>query len=511
MSGRTVASGGAQGRVLARNTAWNLAGLTLPLLAAAAAMPALVARLGPGRFGLLSLVWMLQSFAGDLGFGRATTRFAALVRDGARGRLGRIVWTTVALQLVIGACAALALLAAAGPLVRLLRVEPALAGDARAAVLGVAALLPLTLVSSAWRGLLEAEQRFDMVNLVRVPSTAAMFLLPLLAIVLGAGLPVAVWAIVAGRGAGLLAYAALALRQVPALARPAFGGEDAAAVLAFGSWATVSTVVSPALAQLERWFLGGLAGAAALGYYTPAFEVGTRLADVPAAFTLTLFPAITALVGAGDAAGAVRLAARGARVVLALFGPVILVGAVGAADLLRVWLGAEFAARSTVALQVLLVGVLVNALAQIPFAVLQSLGRADITAKIHLAELPVYALAAYLLVRRWGIPGAAAAWTARATVDAALLFVSAGVLSPLRWRALRAERVPQLMAFLLCFGALAAALTGSQHGAGARLLAAALSLGAAVALLWRFGLAPAERGRLAEYAQLVRPRTAERT
>ncbi len=495
---------------LARNTAWNLAGLTLPLIAAGIAMPALVERFGPGRFGILSLVWMVQSFAGELGFGRATTRFVALVREqGARSRLAHIVWTTATLQLAISLCAALGLLAASGPLVRALHVQPELLPDARAAVLAIAALLPLTLVGSAFRGLLEAEQRFDFVNLVRLPSTLAVLLLPLLAVVLGGGIPAALWLMVAGRAASLVAYMALALRQVPAIAHPAFGGEDGWAMVAFGSWATVSTLVSPALAQLERWFLGALTGVAALGYYTPAYELGTRLAVVPSAFVATLFPALTGLVGLGDAAALARLASRAGRIVLALFGPIVLLTVLGAGDLLRIWLGADFSARSALALQILMVGVLVNALAQVPYAVLQSVGRADITAKLHLAELPVHALLAYLLVRRWGIPGAAAAWTVRAALDALLLFALAGLVSPMRWRALTAERVPQIVAGLLGCGTVAALLIGAERDLSLRLAAVALSLGAALVLLWRLALTPAERGRVAAYAHGMRVRVAQ--
>jgi O-antigen/teichoic acid export membrane protein len=73
-------------------------------------------------------------------------------------------------------------------------------------------------------------------------------------------------------------------------------------------------------------------------------------------------------------------------------------------------------------LQWLSVGVLFNSLAQIPFVLLQGAGRPDITAKIHLLELPFYLLALWLLISEMGINGAAMAWCARAMMDAGLLF-----------------------------------------------------------------------------------------
>jgi O-antigen/teichoic acid export membrane protein len=56
---------------------------------------------------------------------------------------------------------------------------------------------------------------------------------------------------------------------------------------------------------------------------------------------------------------------------------------------------------------------------------LQGAGRPDLTAKLHLIELPCYLLALWLLIRTLGIEGAAIAWSARAVFDALALFVMA--------------------------------------------------------------------------------------
>ena len=63
-----------------------------------------------------------------------------------------------------------------------------------------------------------------------------------------------------------------------------------------------------------------------------------------------------------------------------------------------------------------------NSLAQVPYSFLQGLGRPDITAKFHLAELPFYIGLMWILVNNIGIAGAAIAWTLRVGLDALLLF-----------------------------------------------------------------------------------------
>jgi hypothetical protein len=68
----------------------------------------------------------------------------------------------------------------------------------------------------------------------------------------------------------------------------------------------------------------------------------------------------------------------------------------------------------------------------------------------------------WLLVRAWGVPGAALAWTLRACIEAALLFGAAHRLAPLDGRTLRAEGVPRALILVALLAALAlgaAALT----------------------------------------------------
>jgi O-antigen/teichoic acid export membrane protein len=98
---------------------------------------------------------------------------------------------------------------------------------------------------------------------------------------------------------------------------------------------------------------------------------------------------------------------------------------VGAHAVLTLWLGNAFADAGAMPLRILAVGVLANALAQVPFAILQGSGRADVTATIHLIELPLYGAALWLLTERYGITGAALAWSGRMALDLTFLHFAA--------------------------------------------------------------------------------------
>jgi len=70
--------------------------------------------------------------------------------------------------------------------------------------------------------------------------------------------------------------------------------------------------------------------------------------------------------------------------------------------------------------------VFINSISQIPFAFIQGIGRPDLTAKLHLCELPIYLIAVSWLIHVYGVKGAALAWLLRVIVDGIALFAIAG-------------------------------------------------------------------------------------
>lgn len=494
------------GSLLARNTALNGVGQILPVLAAVVAIPPVVVGLGESRFGVLAIAWMVLGYFTELGFGRATTKYVAEVLGrGEMHRLGPIMWATVITQALLGVVAGIGLALAVPLLVtRLLNIPPQLGQEALRSFYVVAWAVPVVLLSSAFRGVLEAAQRFDLVNLVRVPSAMATTLLPLLGVALGWDLPGIVMLLLVARIGATVSYFTLAAFRFPELRRPAWNGGELAHVFRFGAWVTVSSVVSPVLVYLDRFMLGTLVSMAAVAYYTAPYELVSRLWIVPTSLVATLFPAFSTLSGRADWPRVEALAARSIKYVLMLVGTLALVVAGGASEILTLWLDPTFAARSTLALQVLAVGVLVNSVAHVPYSLVQGLGRADLTAKFHLLELPVQLALVWVCVSLWGIPGAALAWTVRVTLDAALLFGAQRRLTGLSVATLLAERVPQT-ALLLVLGGIAAVALSAVPGSpwlrlGGLVLIAAGVLGA----VWRYSLAQTERDHLVRLLALSR-------
>jgi O-antigen/teichoic acid export membrane protein len=192
-------------------------------------------------------------------------------------------------------------------------------------------------------------------------------------------------------------------------------------MLGYGAWLTVSNVVGPLMVYLDRFVIGALLAVSAVAYYTAPYEVVTRLWLIPAAITGVLFPAMSA----ASFDQLKTLYRKGIAVVLAAVVPLALLLAVFAYNWLDAWLGPDFAAKGARAAQLLCIGTAVNCAAYLPFTLLQARGDAHLTAKVHLAELPAYLVLLWILVPRWGIEGAALAWTLRCAADAGMLFLLA--------------------------------------------------------------------------------------
>jgi O-antigen/teichoic acid export membrane protein len=153
----------------------------------------------------------------------------------------------------------------------------------------------------------------------------------------------------------------------------------------------------------------------AVTYYVTPNEVVSRAQLLPLSIMSVLFPAMTtAMVNGGG-----RLASlygQGAHVLLLLMLPVTAAFFLLAPEALGIWLGPDFSETSTPVLQWLALGLLVNTLAKLPFSLLQSVGRPDLVAKVHLVELIPYGLVLWSLTTAYGITGTAAAWYPTDTV-----------------------------------------------------------------------------------------------
>lgn len=444
--------------ILARNTIFNFIGQTIPLIVGVITLPFMIKGLGTQRFGLLSLALVILGYFAvfDLGLGRATTKFVAeSIGKGEKEKISKIVWTSVTIQFIFGMIGTFIFLAMVPVLVtKLLNIPLEFQTEAKFTFCILAFGLPILLISSSFRGVLEAFQKFDFVNIITIPSNSTTFILPLIGITLGLSLPWIVGFILLTRVMTLLAYLVFSIYLVPSLKRYSYSVELFKHLFSFGFWITISNIVGPILVYLDRFLIGVFSSLSQVAYYTAPYEAITRLWIIPFSLVSTLFPAFSTLSGIKDIEKIKSLFFRSIKYILITLGPIVIFVIVFAQELLMIWLGKDFAENSKEVVKILAFGVLTNSLAYIPYALLQGSGRPNLTAKFHLIELPIYFFLALILVSRWKIDGAAIAWTLRVILDTALLYGAAFKIYKLSFNLFSSYKITKVLCALLIFGIL---------------------------------------------------------
>jgi O-antigen/teichoic acid export membrane protein len=244
---------------------------------------------------------------------------------------------------------------------------------------------------------------------------------------------------------------------------------------------------------------------AAVGYYAAPYEAVGRTAVLPGALVGVLFPAFSALSAGQRHVDIENFFVRSVRYVSLGMGALVILMVFFARDILKIWLGTDFANHSTWAFQIISLCMLLMSVFWVPHVLLQAVGRPDIPSKFLLWELPLYAGLAWYLILRLGITGAALAMIIRVVVHAALLV----------WMCARLQLVP-LRSWVA--GHMAIALS-SLAGlavllAGLSTLGLALPARAAVVLVlmvlfslavWRHGLQADEKQSLRRGLMRVYP------
>jgi O-antigen/teichoic acid export membrane protein len=422
------------------NAGWNLLGNFLPLVAAAALMPIIIRNLGLDRFGLLSLAWVLIGYFSlfDFGLGRAITKMVAeRSAEDDRADIASITSTGMAVLVALGVVGALCVVSIS-PVAGfwLARLPAPMAAEARSSIYLIAICIPIVVATSGLRGVLEGFQEFRLLNAIRIPAGILLFAAPAITSAWSARLDATILGLVITRAAILLAHVPPSLTRV-AINTASVRTLWVRPLIQFGGWLTVSSVIGPIIVYLDRFVLGSLQTPEALAFYAAPFEVVSRMLVLPLSLTVALFPVLADL-NRNVQAQAQRLRISATALITWIIVPLCAIGAAMAKPILNVWLGPEFAANSTLALQILLPGFALNSLAQIPVVVLQSSGRAKFVGMLHLCQLPIYACLLYMLTKRYGIPGAATAWSVRAAFDCVALFIIQRIVDARKFRSVDA-------------------------------------------------------------------------
>ncbi|MBN1271332.1 MAG: flippase [Candidatus Aminicenantes bacterium] len=412
---------------LGKNTLYNLAGYIFPLTTALLVVPTIIKMMGTARFGILTIIWVLIGYVSifDLGMGRALTyRLSQNLASKENERNNpSLIWTSIITLFSLGVFVGALGFVCSKPAVALIfKLPESLQAEVLQSLRILCAAVPFVLIVTGLKGILHAYQRFDLMNMIQIPSGILNFLGPLIILHWSHRVTAVILVLFAVRLLMFSAYTVSAIRLIPSLlSRFFFKKTHFFELFRFGRWVTISSVISPILVYIDRFVISALTRVNSIAYYTVPLEMVGRIWIFPYSIGNVLFPVFSSL-NIFDKKRAERMFISGIKYTFIIIVPLVFFIFVFAEDGLRLWLGFDFAQNSTPILRWILAGILVNCPAMIILTYIHGAGKPALPAFIHLIELPLYIGSLYWMVRFLGIEGAAVTWFGRVTLDAFVLF-----------------------------------------------------------------------------------------
>jgi len=426
---------------LAKNTAFNLAGSVVPIVVSLVSVPVYLHHIGLERYGVLSICWLLLGYLGlfDFGLGRAVSQRIAAMHDATADERSAVFWQGLSGSLGLGAIAAVAgFVAFTIALSTMKFADPAIAAEARAAIPFLALILPFTLLNGLINGTLVGRQRFGAVSVAAILASLVSTMFPLAtAVLIAPRLSYLILAILLAQVPTLAFMTVVCIRDLP-IGRPRRAPAGTmGSLLKYGGWVSATNIVAPVLSFVDRFMLGAFVGAAAVSIYAIPYNLVMRMTIIPEAVARALFPRF-AMASREES---VHLADEAVKAVSALVTPLMIVACALIMPFLTLWVGRDLALQAAPVAYLLMPGFWANCAALIAYNWLQAIGRPDLPAKIHVAQVLPFITLMYVCIKLFGMHGAAILWSVRTVLDAWLLFcVSLGGL-----RLVRSAAIPLLL------------------------------------------------------------------
>ncbi len=408
--------------------AWNLVGLIIPLMVAGISVPPLISRIGEERFGILALAWGLIGYAGmlDLGISRALTQMVARLRGkGKDSSISNVMVTAERITFITGSISGLlivfvALIGGEG----WIKTENIPKEELKYTMLLMAIALPAHAMSATYRGMNEAYLKFRGISILRMLLGAINFGGPYFISLFTNVLSWLVLPLVVSRIVLLLIFRRLAnlcLRDSNVINVGArYSSDIARALFRFGGWVTVSNIISPIMLHADRFLIAAVISTTAVTIYVVPYEVVVQSLVLVSSISSVVFSNMSNLIYE-DNMHLQSYFRRWLAIVIGLMFIACLLMVFLLPMALRWWLKENFNEQSALIGQVLCLGAFANGIGSMYYVFLHAKGRTDLTAKLHLVELPMFVFFLILLLDSFGIVGAAWAWVGRMVFDAIAL------------------------------------------------------------------------------------------
>ncbi|WP_353204021.1 oligosaccharide flippase family protein [Sphingomonas sp.] len=429
--------------------------------------------IGAERYGVITVILSLSMYVATFNFGLGpalTYQVAGPLRDDIPAQ-SEAFWSAMAFSTPLGLVASIIIfgLLPIG-LADLMHMSPTVRTETGAAFLPLVGIGLCTILSANVRGVWHGRQAFVTLSVFGAFETVLTILMPVLAALywspdIGVLLYATLWTRSLLLVGGTLVLAGAKFQRL----YPRISLLPVRAMLGYGGWVTLSTLVETVVSSADRLVLGAVSGAGQIPVYSIPLSLTSRSMILPFSLISTIFPK---LVGA-DAEREHILLDKTVRFVL-LLTPGYLVVGVAAAPLLRYWISRDFADQATWSLQILAIAFWIEGVSTIYYSLLNARRQTRANFLIGSGAILPYGLALVAGAWAFGAAGVATVFLLRTLGT----LIARALWSDAHWSEVRAISVnlaPLLIGVLVAPHAWST-LTVAQVGLGSGAVLASVAM-----------------------------------
>lgn len=411
-------------RVVARNTAFNIAGRFWFSLVSFVLTPYIIHRIGIDRYGILAISGAITGYAAlfDLGIGSSFARFIAAFRASREpAKIGEVIGIGLVFYAVVGIAVVAAAFFILNPLIALFKIPVALHDEAYIVFLAGFAIFAVANVGSVFVAVQVGLQRMDLMNAVGMAVSCVNIAGTVFVLRKGFGLIglMANNAVIIALGVAI--NIAIACILVPDVLTKAFTFSRSlfAQLFSFGWRMQLARVSGLVTTQIDKILIASFLSVGLVSYFQLGSSVVTYAAALSGLLTSSLMPAFTDIdIRDGrDRLSGIYL--RSTRYLSFAVVPLFLFLFIFASPVMTVWLSYPCPEAASV-IRILAAGWMINTIAQVAGALCVAINKPQFMARGSLIIVLVNLFGSALLIKLFGFSGAA--WGSAIAMTAGTLY-----------------------------------------------------------------------------------------
>jgi O-antigen/teichoic acid export membrane protein len=400
---------------IGKYTVYNIVGQLIPTIIALFAVPIIIQKLGEDQFGIITLVAIIfgSSVLFDIGMGRTTSKFVAnAIGEKKDFDIPIIFNNAVILQFFIGVLGA-GIIVISAPILcsNIFNIPIQYIPEAITSIRLAGLSIPIVLITGSCRGVLEASQKFGILNLVKIIYSSLNYLAPLIGIYFGWGIYEIIIIFVILRLFQLLLLYRFCVYFYPTIGGvPRLNHKYFKKMFIFGGWVGVSNVLSPIQENIEKYLLAAFLPISAIIFYTIPKDILDKVNMISGGLSLALFPTIgiNSMRKLNNISDLFIISLKLLTIILSIL---LFLLALFVELMLEFWIDINFSVKSTPVVYLMIFGVFATSINILIMSFFQGVGKPDITAKLQFFRMPVIIFVSWILIANYGLFGAAISWS----------------------------------------------------------------------------------------------------